>query len=322
MRNVVHRPSSTLFYQGKAMPITDTVTLVSNQGWDARLLVCRCGALVDTFIVVSERYVVLIDTLINRSTAAALLEIARPYLAGRQLLAVNTHADWDHAWGNQVFAGPGALLPVPIIATRRCAERLRSAEAQRKLAEMRASAPGRFDDVALTPPSVLFEQRLVIDGGDLTLELFATPGHQPDHIAIFMPEIRTLLPGDAAELPFPFVESAVSMPAMRDSLARMAALNAETALYCHAPVTSGPALLQQNMAYFETIEQRCRDARARGVLSSPTADTDVEALVGFAFADALPADADADALEGFYRPGHQAAIRAMLEYLTGWRVPG
>ena len=297
--------------------MTDTVSLVPNQGWDARILVCRCGTLVDTFIVVSDRYVVLIDTLINRRTAEALLEIARPYLAGRQLLAVNTHADWDHAWGNHVFDGPSALLPTPIIASRLCAERLRSEAAQLKLAEMRASEPGRFGDVVLTPPSLLFEQQLVIDGGDLTLQLFATPGHKPDHIAIFIPEIRTLLPGDAAELPFPFVESAATLPAMRDSLGRMAALNAETALCCHAPVTIGPALLQQNMAYFDTIEQRCRDALARGIPGTPAADADVEALVGFAFAEALPADADAAALEGFYRPGHQAAIRAMLEYLSG-----
>ena len=299
------------------MQLTDTVSLVSNQGWDARILVCRCGTLVDTFIIVSERYVVLIDTLINQRTAEALLEIAREHLAGRQLLVVNTHADWDHAWGNHVFAGPSAVMPAPIIASRVCAERLRSDAAQRTLAELRASAPGRFDDVVLTPPSVLFEQQLVIDGGDLTLELFTTPGHKPDHIAVFIPQIRTLLPGDAAELPFPFVESAATMPAMRDSLARLAALNAETVLYCHAPVTIGPGLLQQNMAYFDTIEQRCRAALAHGVPGTPAAAADVEALVGFAFAEALPADADAAALEGFYRPGHQAAIRAMLGHLTG-----
>jgi glyoxylase-like metal-dependent hydrolase (beta-lactamase superfamily II) len=163
---------------------------------------------------------------------------------------------------------------------------------------------------------VLFDQRLAIDGGDLTLELFATPGHKPDHIAVFIPEIRTLLPGDAAELPFPFVESAATMPAMRDSLARMAALEAETALYCHAPVDSGPGLVRRNMAYFDTIEQRCRDALARGVPGTPDPSADVEALVGFAFAEALPTGADAAALESFYRPGHQAAIRAMLEHLA------
>jgi glyoxylase-like metal-dependent hydrolase (beta-lactamase superfamily II) len=297
--------------------MTDTVALIPNQGWDARILVCRCGTLVDTFIVVSERYVVLIDTLINRHTAEALLEIARPHLAGRQLLAVNTHADWDHAWGNHVFDGPGALFHVPIIASRICAKRLRSEEARQKLAKLRAAEPGRFDDVVLTPPTVLFEQRLTIDDGDLTLELFATPGHTSDHISVFIPEIRTLLPGDAAELPFPFVESAATMPAMRDSLARMAALGAETALFCHAPVDSGPALVQRNIAYFDTVEQRCRTALARGVPGIPAADTDVETLVGFPFAEALPANADIAALEGFYRPGHHRAIRAMLEHLAG-----
>jgi glyoxylase-like metal-dependent hydrolase (beta-lactamase superfamily II) len=261
--------------------------------------------------------VVLIDTLINRRTAEALLEIARPHLAGRQLLAVNTHADWDHAWGNQLFAGPAAVYPAPILGTRRCAERLRSAEAQQKLARMRANEPGRFDDVLLVPPNVLFEERLAIDGGDLTLELFATPGHRPDHIAVFIPEIGTLLPGDAAELPFPFVATAESKPARRGSRGRLAARAPATALYCHAPVDSGPGLLRQNMAYFDTVEQRCRAALARGVPGKTDAAADVEALVGFPFAEALPAGADAQALEGFYRPGHPAALRAMLEYLAG-----
>src|SRR5262249_51632848 len=180
-----------------------------------------------------------------------------------------------------------------------------------------ASWPGRFDDVVLTPPTVLFDGRLAIDGGDLTLELFATPGHQPDHISVFIPEIRTLLPGDAAELPFPFVESAAALPAMRESLACMAALDPAAALYCHAPVDSGPGLLRQNMAYFDTIEQRCRAALARGVPGKPEAAADVEALAGFPFTEALPAGADEQALEGFYRPGHEAAIRAMLEHLSG-----
>jgi glyoxylase-like metal-dependent hydrolase (beta-lactamase superfamily II) len=297
--------------------IDDTVVVVPTTGWDERILVCRCGTLVDTFIVAAQRYVVLIDTLINTHTASALLEIAREHLDGRQLLVVNSHADWDHTWGNHVFDGPGAQYPAPIIASRRCAERLRGPEAANKLAQMRANQPGRFDDVRLTAPTVLFDQRLAIDCGDLTLELFATPGHRSDHIAVYIPQIRTLLPGDAAELPFPFVESAASLPAMRDSLARMAALEPASVLYCHAPLSSGPAVLQRNMAYFDTIERRCREALAHGAPARPAADADVETLVGFPYADAVPEGMDAAALAGFYRPGHQAAIRAMLEHLAG-----
>lgn len=295
---------------------SDTVTLAPNGGWDERILVCRCGELVDTFIVVTARYLVFVDTLFNPATAAALLAIAEPWRAGRPVLALNTHADWDHAWGNHRFAGPDASAHVPIIATTRCAARLRSAEAADRLRAMQREQPGRFDDVRLTPPTLLFDEQLVIDGGDLTLELFATPGHQPDHISIFIPELRTLLAGDAAELPFPFVGSAAALPALRASLATMAALDPQVALYCHAPVDAGPALLAQNSAYFDLVEERCRIALARGIPALPAPDADVEQLVDFPFAEAIPAGLDAEALAGFYRPGHQAALRAMLEHLA------
>src|SRR5690242_14958747 len=80
----------------------DDVRLVPNAGWEPRILVCRCGPLVDAFIVVTARYVVLVDTLINPRTARMQLALAREHLrAGRALLVVNTHADWDHCWGNQ-----------------------------------------------------------------------------------------------------------------------------------------------------------------------------------------------------------------------------
>ncbi len=291
------------------------VELLPNAGWDSRILVCRCGTLVDTFIVVTQRYVVIIDTQSNTTTAMALLELAQPWLEGRQLLVVNTHADWDHAWGNHVFAQSHGRLPAPIIASRTCAERLRSPEMAEALYSMRHERPGFFDDVVLTAPTLLFEQQFCIDGGDLTLELFATPGHTHDHISISIPEIRTLLAGDAAELPFPFVQSAESLPQLRNSLKQMAALQPEHVLYCHAPVNSGPAVLMRNMAYFDAIEQRCQATLAHG-LALPDDNAELEALVGFAYEEAVPENMDAGTLEGFYRPGHQYVLRAMLEYLS------
>jgi glyoxylase-like metal-dependent hydrolase (beta-lactamase superfamily II) len=292
------------------------VQLVSNGGWDERVLVARCGTLVDVFIVVTERYLVLVDTLESEATAAALLDAARPHLAGRQLLVVNTHAHYDHAWGNQLFAGPGAPHPAPVIGTRRCAELLAAPEAAEYLAQMRARHPGRFDGVRLTPPDLRFDDRLTIQGGDLTLELFLTPGHAPDHIAVWIPEIRALLPGDAAEAPFPFVESAATLPQLRDSLARMAALDPAVALYCHAPTDIGPALLRQNIGYFDELERRCREALGRGVPALPPDEADVAALVGFPFGDAIPPGHTVTQPE-FYRPGHQANIRAGLAHFGG-----
>ena len=82
-------------------------------------------------------------------------------------------------------------------------------------------------------------------------------------------------------------------------------------------MTAGPDVLKQNSAYFDTLEHHCRAALAAGVPAHPPAEADVETLVGFAYRLAVPIDLDADALAGFYRPGHQAAIRMMLEHLAG-----
>ncbi|MFO7168013.1 MAG: MBL fold metallo-hydrolase [Chloroflexota bacterium] len=295
------------------------VTSVPNGGWDERILVVRCGQLVDVFIIVTERYLVLVDTLVNEATAEAMLSVAAPHLAGRRLLVVNTHSHYDHAWGNQLFAGPLARHPAPVIGTRRCAELLGSPEAQAFLKEMRERRPEAFDGVRITPPDLLFDERLIIRGGDLTLELFLTPGHAPDHVAIWIPEIRTLLAGDSAESPFPFVESAATLPQLRESLARMAALEPAAALFCHAPTDSGPALIRHNIAYFDELERRCRAALGRGVPAEPGEDADVEALVEFPFEEAIPPGHTVTQPE-FYRPGHRANIRAALACYGG--LPG
>lgn len=292
-------------------PTPDRVEPVPNGGWDPRVLVCRCAPTVDVFIVVTERYVVLIDTLLSPATGAALLELARPHLEGRQLLAVDTHAHWDHCWGNQALLGQA-----PILGTRRCAELMRGAEHARELERMRAQEPGRFDAVRVAPPTLTFDEHLTVDGGDLTLELLLTPGHAPDHLAVWIPQIGTLLAGDAAEAPFPFPERPESLPALRESLRRMEALGPRAALYCHAPTDSGPALLARNRAYFDMLEARCRAALARGVPPQPAPDTPIETLVGFPLADALAPGESAAQLPDFYRQGHQDSLRMMLAWLA------
>lgn len=295
----------------------DRVTRAVNAGWDERVIVCHCGDTVNSFVVVTARYVILIDTLLNPATATSMLAIATPHVhAGRTLLVIDTHADWDHCWGNQVFSGDGAVHPAPILATRRCAERLASPEAGDTLVRLRAKEPGRFADVRLTPPTLLFDDRLTIDGGDLTLELFATPGHTPDHLSIYIPDLRLLLAGDAAEEPFPFASTAATLPDLRASLHAMATLQPAWALYSHAPVTAGPALLERNIAYFDRLEAACRAALARGISAEPPAGADLEAAIAFSYDEAVAGRPDPAASGWDYREGHRKAIRLMLAWLS------
>jgi glyoxylase-like metal-dependent hydrolase (beta-lactamase superfamily II) len=294
-----------------------TVELLPNAGWDQRIRVFQYGRLVTSFAVISERYVVLIDTLINVATAEALLSAVADALPGRQLLAINTHADWDHSWGNAAFAGPDALHQAPIIGHQRCRERLLAAEAQQELAQMQQRDPELFTGLRIQPPTLTFNDHLTIDGGDLRFELLRTPGHQPDHISIWLPELRAVFTGDAAELPLPFISNPATLPELRVSQVRLLALEPERAFHCHAHKITragspGLQVLRDNIAYFDDLEGRVRTALSAGRLPQQPAVEDVETLVDFPY-EQVPGLALLDDEErAAYRENHRSAIAAMI----------
>jgi glyoxylase-like metal-dependent hydrolase (beta-lactamase superfamily II) len=71
------------------------------------------GMEVDAYVVLTKRYLVVFDTLLCPEDMAIVMHEVQDALAGRQLLVVNSHADWDHTWGNAYFT---AQHPAPIIA--------------------------------------------------------------------------------------------------------------------------------------------------------------------------------------------------------------
>jgi glyoxylase-like metal-dependent hydrolase (beta-lactamase superfamily II) len=294
--------------------------IIPNTGWDNRITLFQYKRIVTNFAVVTERYVVLIDTLVNEATAEFMVSAMHDALAaGRQLLVINTHADWDHYWGNTLFAGASARYPAPLIGHRLCRERVLAGAWSEYLAELQDKEPETYRDVRLQPPTITFEGTFVIDGGDLTLELIHMPGHKPDQIAVFIPEIRTLFPADAAEDPLPFVYNAADVPLLRASFERLLALKPETVLYCHVPGSEShqPDVIHQNIAYFNEIERRAIAALQAGrVPLGLEAINDIEAIVDYPFTDVPHIDRLIDEEERtFYRRGHQNALRTMLEYV-------
>jgi len=285
-------------------------------GVDARVRVFRAGHEVDTCVVTTERYIVVVDTMGTPELAAEIMERVGATLAERQLLIVNTHADWDHCWGNALFVTPGGRYPAPIIGHDETRRRLLATEEREYLRERQRDEP-RFANVALVPPTITFADGLRIDGGDLTLELLPTPGHTPDHISLWIPESRLVLAGDAAERPIPYVNEPGDLPALRASLARLAALEPVAVVPCHGG-TSDPSLLTRNLAYFDTLEARARSTVDEGRLPEDWAEhEDLPDVIGLPLAEAAPDLADEpDDVVAFYRASHLRAIRAMLTRLN------
>ena len=299
------------------MSATEGVFFVPEMSTDARIRVFRRSLNlpgefeemeVDAYAIVTERYIVLLDTLLCPEDMAIVMQSMQDELVGRQILVVNSHADWDHSWGNAYFTGEHAA---PIIAQDYCRVRMLSDEAHTELVDYQSRFPV-FHNVALIPPTITFSDRFTIHGGDLTIELIPAPGHHPDHIAAWIPELRLLLAFDAAEKPLPFMEDALSVQPMFATLQRFLALKPQRVLCSHGKTTS-PALVSDNLAYLHEVERRSRSFLRT---QTPT-NAELEhaaALIDYPFEEVIASNTES-VDHTFYSWAHDANVRHIIQWL-------
>ena len=275
---------------------SDVVVEAPLDGVDARIRRFRCAPEVDSFAVRTERFLVLCDTHSTPALARQLLALVADDLAGgRRLLVVDTHADYDHAWGNQVFGGRRAERPAPILGHPRCVERLagagRARRRSRGCAGRSRAASTRSSSCRPTSRSATARRSTAATSRCGSARRPDTPS---DHLSIHIPELATVLAGDAAELPFPHLESAAGLVAARASLERLVALEPAVVLPCHGGTTD-PSLLTRNIAYIDAV----------------VADPDLPLVDALAIAG-VPLDG----LQAMYRGFHEdacAAARALRD---------
>jgi len=140
---------------------------------------------VSVCVVRGSEGVLLVDT---RSSPAEADEIRRDLAelgTAPVRRVVNTHAHYDHTFGNQRFVG------TPIMGHRRLPAHLDRYE--------RAMAADR-DDVDITPPTELVGDRHVLDVGGQAVELVHLGrGHTDHDLLLHVPDSRAWLVGDVIE---------------------------------------------------------------------------------------------------------------------------
>jgi glyoxylase-like metal-dependent hydrolase (beta-lactamase superfamily II) len=262
------------------------------------------GMHVDAYAIISERSVVICDTLFCPDDMQAVMENVRPELAtGRQLFVINSHADWDHAWGNCYFTGK---QNAPLLAHHLCRERLLSIETQVELAAYQ-KRDTTFRNVALTAPTLTFTHDLTLHGGDLTLTLFSAPGHTADSSALWIPELRLLLAFDSLEAPFPLLESATGVQPLMTTLQHFLALEPLHVLCSHSAADN--TLIHKNFGYMQTLVRRTAQLAHR-----PT-DTELKhgsAIIASPFAEFAEEQNETGA-SAFYRQAHEDNIRFIMQ---------
>jgi cyclase len=273
---------------------------ISRLGDKAAVFQIGTTSTTNVLALASRRGLVVVDTGILPSQGAALrAAVEREF--GRKDFAyvVNTHSHYDHTDGNQAFAD------VPIVAhsnavremsrmvgspaareafIRSRADYLTALQGELKTAvsgsrdegrirEQLAESAALMDDfqkgrLVLTPPTILFNDRLTIDLGDLTLNLVCFgPAHTASDIFVHVPELRLLATGDVFHKEWlPQIEGAVDPARWLRVLASLPAGSegTETVIPGHDAFLSGDELRARE-AYLKSVWDGVASARREGL---------------------------------------------------------
>lgn len=208
----------------------------------------------------------------SRSSPAEAAELEADLQAlgpARTRVLVNTHAHFDHTFGNQRF-GPGSALDVPIYGHHRLPTHLDHHERPR-LRAWQAGTGGEPDrdwaDLQITPPTHLVASTQLLHVGGRPVQLHPLgPGHTDTDLVLHVPDARAWIVGDVVEASGPPVYGSGCFPL--DLPRQLAFLleqvgPADVVVPGHGPVVDRDFIRAQQ-AEVEDLAQQIRAARRRG----------------------------------------------------------
>jgi glyoxylase-like metal-dependent hydrolase (beta-lactamase superfamily II) len=241
-------------------------------------------------LVVDGESSLLVDTLYDLKITAEMLAAMRRATAAAQAIdmVVNTHANGDHCWGNQL------VRDAEIIGSRRCAEEMAELPPS-LLAGLMASPPegptgdllrrmfGAFDfsDIELVPPTTIFDGELTLRVGGTEVRLIEVgPAHTRGDVIVHLPAQRVVFTGDIlfnGGHPIVWAGPVANWMAACD---RIVDLAPETVVPGHGPVCDTAAVASER-EYFAFLQREVPPRAAAGMTALEAArDIDLGGYAG------------------------------------------
>ncbi len=219
-------------------------------------------------LITTDEGALLVDTLFDlKLTREMLTEMRAKVPAARRIeTLVNTHANPDHTFGNELVQG------AEIIATTACAEEMDELQPA-TLATLMQNASGMgaagafllelfdvfdFTGITLTPPTRTFTGEISLTFGGREVRLIEVgPAHTRGDLVVYLPDDRTVFTGDilfAGGHPVMWAGPIANWIQACDRILEWAP---ETVVPGHGPITDGSSI-ERLKAYLTYISEETR----------------------------------------------------------------
>ena len=236
-------------------------------------------------LVVGDGQSLLVDTLFDlRVTAEMLDAFAAQTRSAPIATVVNTHANGDHCYGNELVVG------AEIVASAAAAVEM--GEVPPTTLAALTSAPGEvgelfrsffgdfdFEGIRLTLPTRTFEGRLSLDVGGREVELIEVgPAHTQGDVLVVVPDARTVFTGDIVFIGGQPIVWAGPLANWIAACDLMLGLDIDVVVPGHGPVTdkAGVAAVRDYLVF---VDREATGRHAAG-LDAWTAAREIAALIG------------------------------------------
>ncbi|MFF9410328.1 MBL fold metallo-hydrolase [Streptomyces anandii] len=221
-------------------------------------------------LIVGESGSLLVDTLFDLNLTAAMLAEMASVTRDRPIsTVVNTHANGDHYFGNQL------LRHAEIISSVNAAAHMSQSDLDSLRADLRA--PGRhgddvrrsfgrfdFDGITITPPTRTFEGELTLDVSGVEVRCITVgPAHTDGDLIVHVPSARTVYAGDLLFIGATPVVWAGPISGWVEACDRILDLDVDTVVPGHGPVTDATGV-QETQAYLAHVESAATECFHQG----------------------------------------------------------
>ncbi len=239
-------------------------------------------------LIVGDGEALLVDTLWDVKYTRAMLEAMRPLTHDAPIrTVVNTHADGDHWWGNQ-------LLPEAAIYTSRASfDELLSVQPRSMLLLGRVGrmlsavgafgagqvghwfqnmvAPYDFQEVTPTLPSITFSGEITLDAGGREVQLIEVgPAHTHGDLMVYVPDAKILFSADVLFINSTPVMWAGPVDNWLSALDRILGMDVDIIVPGHGPITDKDGV-EQVKGYWEYVKAEVAQRFAAGLSAKDAA---------------------------------------------------